>query len=100
MPKNSWQEGEESANIDELSARKARKSRWKAWKKRDLKKIKKFQKNAKKRLTKGKGLWYDIQAVAARGQASEAGALQKQIKNRIRKKWELFDKQANKGNFR
>ena len=37
-------------------------------------------------MTKGKGLWYYIQAVAARGQASEAEALRKQIKNRIRKK--------------
>ena len=31
----------------------------------------------KKQLTKVKGLWYDIQAVAARGWQSEAEALRK-----------------------
>ena len=49
----------ENGNMYELSARTSRKNAEKTF----LKKVKKM---VKKCLTNGKGLWYDIQAVAAR----------------------------------
>ena len=70
--------GKGNGNIYKLSARKCKKNR--------LKKIfKKVKKSLKKHLTKGKGLWYYIQAVAAKG-TDRTVVRVKKIKNGIRKK--------------
>ena len=86
----------ECGNIYKLSARKSKN-------KEKLKKFwrnsKKIQKTLKKCLTNEKTCGR-IDKLTSWGGQRRAVARVMQIKNGIRKKWDLFDKQANESNFR